>query len=78
MIETICTQIISVYFYRKEEGVMRYGVAITIVQNGYVEVDANCEAEAKAKAKEAVSEERVLYFETEIKECKIDEIFLWK
>ena len=57
---------------------MRYGVAITIVQNGYVEVDANCEAEAKAKAKEAVSEERVLYFETEIKECKIDEIFLWK
>lgn len=54
---------------------MKYGVAVTIVQTGYIEVEAHCEAEAKAKAKEAVSEERILYFENEIKECTIEEIF---
>ena len=29
---------------------MKYGVAVTIVQTGYIEVEADCEAEAKAKA----------------------------
>ena len=32
---------------------MKYGVAVTIVQTGYIEVEADCEAEAKAKAEEA-------------------------
>ncbi len=49
---------------------MKYGVAVTIVQTGYIEVEADCEAEAKAKAEEAVSEDRVLYHETEVKECE--------
>lgn len=50
---------------------MKYGVAVTITQTGYIEVEADCEEEAKAKAAEAVSEERILYHETEVKECKI-------
>ena len=38
---------------------MKYGVAGTIEQTGYIEVEADCEEEAKAKAAEAVSEERI-------------------
>ena len=33
---------------------MKYGVAVTIIQTGYIEVEADCESEAKAKAEEAV------------------------
>ena len=54
---------------------MKYGVAVTIIQTGYIEVEADCESEAKAKAKEAVSEDRILYHETEVKECKIEGYF---
>ena len=31
---------------------MKYGVSVTIVQTGYIEVEADCEEEAKAKAAE--------------------------
>lgn len=51
---------------------MKYGVAVTIKQIGYIEVEADSEAEAKAKAEEAMSEDRVWYHETEVKECKIE------
>lgn len=54
---------------------MKYGVAVTIVQTGYIEVEADCEEEAKAKAAEAVSEDRILYHETEVKECRSKDIF---
>ena len=54
---------------------MKYGVTVTIIQTGYIEVEVDCEEEAKAKAAEAVSEDRVLYHETEVKECKIEEYF---
>ena len=54
---------------------MKYGIAVTIVQTGYIEVEANCEEEARVKAAEAVSEDRVLYHETEVKECKIEGYF---
>ena len=54
---------------------MKYGVAVTITQTGYIEVEADSEAEAKAKAEEAVSEDRVLYHETEVKEGKIEGYF---
>ena len=50
---------------------MKYGVAVTIVQTGYIEVEADCEEEAKAKAAEAVSEERILYHETEVQDRRI-------
>ena len=54
---------------------MKYGVTVTITQTGYIEVEADCEEEAKAKAAEAVSEERILYHEIEVKECKIEGYF---
>ena len=54
---------------------MKYGVAVIIVQTGYIEVEADCEEEAKVKAAEAVSEERISYHETEVKECKIEGYF---
>ena len=54
---------------------MKYGVAVMIIQTGYIEVEADCESEAKAKAEEAVSEDRILYHETEVKECKIEGYF---
>ena len=54
---------------------MKYGVAVTIVQTGYIEVEADCEEEAKAKVAEAVSEERILYHGTKVKECKIEGYF---
>ncbi len=54
---------------------MKYGVAVTIVQTGYIEVEADCKGEATAKAKEAVSEDRVLYHETEVTDCKIEGCF---
>lgn len=53
----------------------KYGVAVTIVQTGYVELEADCEQEAIAKAAEAVSEDRILYHETEVKEYKIEGYF---
>ena len=63
------------FFCRKEAMPMKYGVAVTIIQTGYIEVEADCEPEAKAKAEEAVSEDRILYHETEVKECKIEGYF---
>lgn len=31
---------------------MKYGIAVRIVETGYVEIEADCEAEAKAMAEE--------------------------
>lgn len=53
----------------------KYGVAVTIIQTGYVELEADSEQEAIGKAAEAVSEDRILYHETEVKECKIEGYF---
>ena len=47
---------------------MKYGVAVTITQTGYIEVEADCEEEAKAKAAESVSEERILYQSARLKD----------
>ena len=54
---------------------MKYGVAVTIQQVGYIEVEADSESEAVAKAEEAVTEDRILFHETEVKECKIEGYF---
>ena len=32
---------------------MKYGIAVRIVETGYVEIEADCEAEAKAMAEAA-------------------------
>ena len=67
--------ILSAIYFRKEVSETKYGVAVTIIQTGYVELEADCEQEAIAKAAEAVSEDWVLYHETEVKECKIEGYF---
>ena len=51
--ERISTLIFSAYFISKKWGrAMKYGVALTIVRIGYVEVEVDCEEEAKAIAEE--------------------------
>ena len=67
--------ILSVIYFRKEVSETKYGITVTIIQTGYVELEADCEQEAIAKAAEAVSEDRILYHETEVKECKIEGYF---
>ncbi len=54
---------------------MKYGVVVTVTQTGYIEVEADSESEAKAKAEEAVSEDRVLFHETEVTETKVEGYF---
>ena len=54
---------------------MKYLVKISVVDNGSVSVEADSVEEAKEKAEEAVLEDRVLYHETEVKECKIEGYF---
>ena len=54
---------------------MKYGVEVTIRQTGYIEVETDSKFEAEIKAREAVFEDRILYHETEIEKCKIEEYF---
>lgn len=54
---------------------MKYGIVITVKQTGYIEVEADCEAEAKAKAEEVLSEDGILYHETEVTECEVTGYF---
>lgn len=46
---------------------MKCGVAITIVQTGYIEVEADSEFEAKEKVEDAVSVMQVSYYLYNIK-----------
>lgn len=41
---------------------MKYGIAVRIVETGYVEIEADCEAEAKAMAEDAALDGRVLCY----------------
>ncbi len=54
---------------------MKYGIAIKIVETGYVEVDADCEEEAKDLAEEAVTEGRVLFHDMEVESAEVERIF---
>ena len=45
---------------------MKYGIAVRIVETGYVEIEADCEAEAKAMAEDAALDGRVLFHEAEV------------
>ncbi len=54
---------------------MKYGVAVTVQETGYVEVEADCESEAKAVAEGMVAEGFVLFHETEVIESKIESRF---
>lgn len=54
---------------------MKYGIAVRIVETGYVEIEADCEAEAKAMAKDAALDGRVLCHEAEVESVKIESVF---
>ena len=54
---------------------MKYGIAVCIVETGYVEIDAGCEAEAKAMAEDAALDGRVLFHEVEVESVKIESVF---
>lgn len=56
---------------------MKYGIAVRIVETGYVEIEADCEAEAEAKAmaEDAALDGRVLFDEAEVESVKIESVF---
>ena len=54
---------------------MKYGIAVRIVETGYIEIEADCEAEATALAEDAVLDGRVLFHEAEVESVKIESVF---
>jgi len=57
----------SAFSVSREERAMKYGVAVTIIQTGYIEVEADSEFEAKEKVEDAVSVMQVSYYLHNIK-----------
>ncbi len=53
---------------------MKYGIAVRIVETGYVEIEAGCEAEAKAMAEDAALDGRVLFHEAEVESVNIESV----
>jgi hypothetical protein len=53
---------------------MKYGIAVRIVETGYVEIEAGCEAEAKAMAEDAALDGRVLFYEAEVESVKVESV----
>ena len=53
---------------------MKYGIAVRIVETGYVEIEAGCEAEAKAMAEDAALDGRVLCHEAEVESVKVESV----
>ena len=52
---------------------MKYGVAVTIVQTGYIEVEADSVEEAKEKAEEAYYSGQVFWNQSEITNLDVSE-----
>ena len=50
------------------------GIAVRIVETGYVEIEADCEAEAKAMAEDAALDGRVLCHEAEVESVKVESV----
>ena len=53
---------------------MKYGIAVRIVETGYIEIEADCEAEAKAMAEDAALDGRVLCHEAEVESMKVESL----
>ena len=60
-------QCVRLFLFPREERAMKYGVAVTITQTGYIEVEADSEFEAKEKVEDAVSVMQVSYYLYNIK-----------
>lgn len=54
---------------------MKYGIAVRIMETGYVEIEAGCEAEAKAMAEDAALDGRVLFHEAEVENVEVESVF---
>ena len=54
---------------------MKYGIAVRIVEPGYIEIEADCEVEAKAMAEDAALDGRVLFHEAEVESVKVESVF---
>lgn len=54
---------------------MKYGIAVRVVETGYVEIEADCEAEAKAMAEGAALDGRVLFHEAEVENVEVESVF---
>ena len=53
---------------------MKYGIAVRIMETGYIEIEADCEAEAKAMAEDAALDGRVLFDEAEVESVKVESV----
>ena len=53
---------------------MKYGIAVRIVETGYIGIEADCEAEAKAMAEDAALDGRVLCHEAEVESMKVESV----
>ena len=53
---------------------MKYGIAVRIVETGYIEIEADFEAEAKAMAEDAALDGRVLCHEAEVESMKVESV----
>ena len=54
---------------------MKYGIAVRIVETGYVEIEADCEAEAKAMAEDAALDGRLLFHDAQVQSAKVESVF---
>ena len=53
---------------------MKYGIAVRIVETGYVEIEAECEAEAKAIAEGDAMEGLVLFHDVQVLDSTVESI----
>ena len=53
---------------------MKYGIAVRIVETGYVEIEAECEAEAKAIAEGDAMEGLVLFHDVQVLDSAVESI----
>ena len=53
---------------------MKYGIVVRIVETGYVEIEAECEAEAKAIAEGDAMEGLVLFHDVQVLDSTVESI----
>ena len=53
---------------------MKYGIAVRIVETGYVEIEAECESEAKAIAEGDPMEGLVLFHDVQVLDSTVESI----
>ena len=59
---------------RREVDKIKYGIAVRIVETGYVEIEAECEAEAKAIAEGDAIKGLVLFHDVQVLDSTVESI----